>query len=165
MVDLEVGCVLLKFGFVPSSSYWSGWWSCLWVGRADRYAVGPFWWKAVQGSSRSAIHLPSVTQSHYFAFRSREVKRLLLDLDFSGGTDPLGMFPLFVMKTAVVLAPRLDVVFRQFLRLGSFPVCWRVANVTPIPKGRPSYSASNYGPIYLTPVLSKVFERLVSVRL
>ena len=27
-----------------------------------------------------------------FAFRSSEVKRLLLDLDPYGGTDPLGMF-------------------------------------------------------------------------
>ena len=48
--------------------------------------------------------------------------------------------------------------------MGSFPVCWRVANVTPIPKGLPSSSASNYRPISLT-LLSKVIERLVSVRL
>ena len=72
---------------------------------------------------------PSLTT---FAFRSREVKRLLLDLDFYGCTDPLGIFPLFQKQTAVVLAPRLAVVFRRLLRLGSFPVCWRVANVTPI---------------------------------
>ena len=56
-------------------------------------------------------------------------------------------------------------VFRRLIRFGSFPVCWRVANVTPIPKGPPSSSASNYRPISLTPILSKVFERLVSVRL
>ena len=49
--------------------------------------------------------------------------------------------------------------------MGSFPVCWRVADVTPIPKGPPSSSASNFRPISLTPILSKVFERLVSVRL
>ena len=30
-----------------------------------------------------------------FAFRSREVRRLLLDVDPYGGTDPFGMFPLF----------------------------------------------------------------------
>ena len=40
-----------------------------------------------------------------------------------------------------------------------------MADVTPIPKGPPSSSASNYRPISLTPILSKVFERLVSVRL
>ena len=80
------------------------------------------------------------------------MKRLLLDLESYGGTDPLGMFPLFLKRTDQVLAPRLSVVFRSFLRLGSFPVCWRVANVTPIPKGPPSSSASNYQPISLTPI-------------
>ena len=68
-------------------------------------------------------------------------------------------------KKTEVLAPRLAVVFRRLLRLGSFPVYWRVANVTPIPKGPPSSSASNYRQISLTPILLKVFERLVSVRL
>ena len=74
------------------------------------------------------------------------------------------MFPLFSKRTAEVLAPRLAVVFRRLLRLGSFPVCWRVVNVTPIPKGPPSSSATNYRPISLTHILSKVFEHLVSVR-
>ena len=41
----------------------------------------------------------------------------------------------------------------------------RQANVTPIPKGPPSSSVTNYRPISITSVLSKVFERLVSVRL
>ena len=54
---------------------------------------------------------------------------------------------------------------RLLVRLGSFPACWRQANVTPIPKGPPSYSVANYRPISITSVLSKVFERLVSVRL
>ena len=38
-----------------------------------------------------------------FAFRSSEIKRLRLDLDPCGGTDPLGMFPL-LKRTADVLA-------------------------------------------------------------
>ena len=32
----------------------------------------------------------------------------LLDLDPYGGTDPLGMFPLFVKRTADVMAPCLS---------------------------------------------------------
>ena len=75
------------------------------------------------------------------------------------------MFPLFLKRTADVLAPRLSVVFRQLLRLGSFPACWRQANVTPIPKGTSSSSVANYRPISITPVLSKMFERLMAVRL
>ena len=68
-------------------------------------------------------------------------------------------------RMADVLAPRLSVVFRRLLCLGSFPACWRQANVTPIPKGPSSSSVANYRPISLTPVLSKVFEHLVAVRL
>ena len=37
-------------------------------------------------------------------------------------------------------------------------------SITPIPKGPPSSSVENYRPIYITSVLSKVGERLVSVR-
>ena len=39
------------------------------------------------------------------------------------------------------------------------------SNVTQIPKGKPSSSVAIYRPISITIVLSKVFERLVSVRL
>ena len=99
-----------------------------------------------------------------FEFRSSEVRRLLLDLDPYGGTDPMGMFPLFLKRTADVMAQFLSVVFRWLVCLGSFPACWRQANVAPIPKGPPSSSVANYRPISITSVLSKVFERLVSVR-
>ena len=79
-----------------------------------------------------------------FAFRSREVRRFLLDMDLYGCTDPLGMVPIFLKRTADEMAPRLSEVFRRLVRLGSFPPCWRQANVTPIPKGPPSSSVANY---------------------
>ena len=143
MVNLEVGFVQFKFKFVSSSSYWGGWWSGL--------------------QSRDPLDLPSICHLSLslttFAFRSWEVKRLLRDLDSYGSTYPLGMFPLFLKKTAESYSPS----SRCGIHFGSFPVCWRVANVTPIPNGPPSSSASNYRPISFTPILSKVFERLVSV--
>ena len=89
-----------------------------------------------------------------FAFRSSEVRRLMLDLDPYGGTDPLSMFPLFLKRTADVMAPRLSVVFRPLVHLGSFPACWRQANVTKIPKGPASSSVDNYRPISISSVLS-----------
>ena len=58
--------------------------------------------------SREAVVLPlpchqspSLTT---YAIRSSEVRRLLLDLDTYGGTDPLGMFPLFLKGTTYVMA-------------------------------------------------------------
>ena len=53
----------------------------------------------------------------------------------------------------------------QLILYGEWPVCWRVAKVTPSPKGQLSSSVSNYRPISSTPILSKVFKRMVSVRL
>ena len=78
------------------------------------------------------------------------MRRLLLDLDYYGGTDP------FMKRTADVLTSRLVVVFRRLLCLGSFPVAgeWLI---TPIPKSPPSSS--------VTTMLFKVFERLVLVRI
>ena len=80
--------------------------------------------------SRDPVDLPSTCHlspsTTTFAFRSWDVKWLLLDLDSYGGIDPLGMFPLFLKRTVEVLAPHLAVVFWRLLYLGSFPVCWRV---------------------------------------
>ena len=59
--------------------------------------------------SREAVDLPLICHPSpsltTFAFRLTEVRRLLLDLDPCGGTDPLGMFPLFLKRTADVMAP------------------------------------------------------------
>ena len=98
--------------------------------------------------SREAVDLPLTCHPSpsltTFVFRSSEVSCLLLDLDPYGGTDPLGMFPLFLKRTADVRVPCLSVVFWLLVCLGSFPACWRQANVTPIPKGPPSSSVANF---------------------
>ena len=58
-----------------------------------------------------------------FAFRSSELKNLLLDFDQSGGLTPNGLFHLVIIKIADILAPKLAVVFHILIRQGSFPVC------------------------------------------
>ena len=72
---------------------------------------------------------------------------------------------LFFLSELAMFGPPIKVWFPQLVRLDSFPVGWRQANVTLIPKGPPSSSVPNYRPISITSVLSKVFERLVSVHL
>ena len=60
--------------------------------------------------SREAVDLPLTCHPSpnltTFPFRSSEVRRLLLDFDPYGGTDPLGMFPFFLRRTDDVMAPR-----------------------------------------------------------
>ena len=101
-----------------------------------------------------------------FAFRSSEIQNLLSDLDEYGGTDPNGFFPLLFKKLSVQLAPKLGVIFRVLIRRETFSECWRFGNVSPFSKGSsPSASPNDYRPISITPVLSKVFERLLAKRL
>ena len=58
--------------------------------------------------SREAVDLPLTCHPSpsltTFAFRSSEVRRLLLDLDPYGGTEPLGMFPILLKRSADVMA-------------------------------------------------------------
>ena len=94
--------------------------------------------------------------------------RLLLDLDTYGGVDPLGVFhrlPLFLKKVADIIAPKQSIVFRGLIRRGSFPVCWWSASVTATLKGALSPEWEKYHQISITPILSKVYEKLVSHKL
>ena len=97
--------------------------------------------------SRESVDLPLTCHFSFrlasFAFRSSEVRHLLLDLDPYRGSDPLGMFHIFLKRTADVLAPCLSVVFQWLVCVGSL-VCWRQANVTFIPKDPRSSSVAYY---------------------
>ena len=59
---------------------------------------------------------------------------MLLDQDLFGGNDLEGMFPISYKQVARELAPKLVVNFRHLVSGGSFPACWRLADVVPVPK-------------------------------
>ena len=99
------------------------------------------------------------------ASRTPVLLRLLLDLDTYGGIDPLGVFPLFLKMVADFIAPKLSIFWGGLIRWGSFPEFWRSGNVTAIPNGAPSTDRRNYRPISITPILSKVHEKLDSHKL
>lgn len=64
--------------------------------------------------------------------------------------------------TAYSIAPSLTKLFNLSLTTGAFPNEWKTAGVVPIPKTvNPSSSVSNYRPISILPVISKVMERHV----
>ena len=67
--------------------------------------------------SRETVDLPLTCHPSpsftTFSFRSSEVRHLLLDLDPYGGADRLGVFPIFLKRTAEAMAPSLSVLFRS----------------------------------------------------
>lgn len=57
-------------------------------------------------------------------------------------------------------------IFRSSLIYSYFPVAWKIAKVSPIPKpGKPKSSVDGYRPISLLPVIGKVFERCIHWRM
>ena len=102
------------------------------------------------------------SRRNFLSFRTPVLLRLLLDVYTYGGVDPLGVFPLFLMMVADIIARKLSIIFRGIIRRRSFPEFCRSANGTAIPKGAPSHDRENYLPISITPMLPKVYEKLVS---
>jgi hypothetical protein len=63
---------------------------------------------------------------------------------------------------AQILSPAIAFLFNWSLNVGQVPLCFKIANVTPVPKCSPATQPSNFRPISLLPVLSKVLERIVA---
>jgi hypothetical protein len=60
----------------------------------------------------------------------------------------------------------LTAIFNSMLRLGSYPVQWKFAQVIMIHKsGKPDTEVTSYRPISLLPIASKIFERLLLKRI
>ena len=62
----------------------------------------------------------------------------------------------------ILLLKKVCIIFQGQIRRGSFPEWWQSANVTAIPNCVPSPDKENYSPISITPILTKVYEKLVS---
>ena len=81
-----------------------------------------FWHQTVHGACRSVAHLPAVSKSKNPYLQVDWFHACLGRVGPHVSTDPFG-----IKITADVLVPRLGIVFRRLLRLGSSPACWLIA--------------------------------------
>ena len=105
----------------------------------------------VDSMARSSNSFLNVTQ--------QEVYDVLLNLKKgSAGPDDL---PFWILRDyAAFLSPAIHHVINLSLTSGKVPRYWKMANITPIPKtDRPELT--DYRPISLLPIISKVIEKLV----
>ena len=71
-----------------------------------------------------------------------------------------------ILKDAFLAIPgKLCLLFNNCFRTATTPSIWKHARVTPLPKGGDSQVVSNYRPISLLPLLSKLIEKIVHKRL
>ena len=76
----------------------------------------------------------------------------------SAGSD--GLHPRILRASADIIAKPIAHLFCLSTMSGKLPNCWKIANVTPIPKSK-DITLNNLRPISLLPVISKILEDIV----
>ena len=92
----------------------------------------------------------------------QEVVECISHLDSHKAVGVDGIPAKFVKASPLCLAVLLTKLINKSISSAVFPDCWKSAVVTPIPKSRNSSSLSNFRPISVLPIFSKVLERIVS---
>ena len=92
---------------------------------------------------------------------TKGVERLLSKLKPDKASGPDNLSPRVLQELSSVIAPALTSIFRSSMNNGEIPSDWRQANVCPVYKKGPKQRASNYRPISLTCIVSKVLEHIV----
>lgn len=117
-----------------------------------------------QQKHREAVHTEAV-----FQFRSvtaEDTQKVLKSLDVNKATGLDGITAKCVHVAAPAIAGSLSHLFNLSLANGVFPNDWKTARVVPIFKAAGNKSdLSNYRPISILPVVTKVFEHLVCSQL
>ena len=83
------------------------------------------------------------------------------ELSTSSAAGPDGIPSSLLVNCATELAPLLLIVFTHSLSSGVVPPSFKLAAITPVFKSGDRTTPSNYRPISLTSVFSKVLERII----
>ena len=112
----------------------------------------------------SIINIKSNADPLYSVFKFHEVSvedvhAIVMKLDCSKKVS--GPIPTKILKnSSIVFSPILTNCINHCIRTGNFPNSLKLADITPVPKQSNCHEASDYRPISILPLLSKVFERV-----
>ena len=94
-------------------------------------------------------------------FSAVDVESRLRSLKPGKATGIDGLHPLLLKQCASVLSEPFSILFQKSLDTGELPSEWKKAVIKPIFKKGDTHSVENYRPVSLTPIVSKVMERIV----
>ena len=120
---------------------------------------------AAPGPVPPILTAPSVVKLCDIQITVNEVEHLLSTLDLKKAAGDDGVPTRLLRLTAKSIAPHIHHLFNLSLKHGQLPQEWKQATVTPVYKKGNRSLASNYRPISLLSILSKVLERIIFKRL
>jgi len=89
------------------------------------------------------------------------VVKLLRELNPNKASGPDGIPSRILKLAAEEIAPVLSIIFQKSLDSGEIPSAWLRANITPLFKKGERTCASNYRPVSLTCICSKILEHII----
>ena len=94
----------------------------------------------------------------------QEVMEIIASLDVFKASGPDQISVRMIKGTASSIAPVLAQFFNVSIKSGRIPSAWKASNIVPIPKGPSNTDPSNYRPISLLSVISKMLEKIICDR-
>ena len=92
---------------------------------------------------------------------SQGIQHLLNNLDANKSAGPDKLPARFLKEIAAEVAPALSIIYQASLDQGVLPDIWKTATIVPIHKKGSQTICSNYRPISLTCICSKVLEHII----
>ena len=90
-----------------------------------------------------------------------DVFELITNLDGNKSTGPDDISAKMLKGTASSVTLSLTRLFNLSLTSGCFPDAWKLARVVPVPKSTDMSKPSNYRPISILSIISKILERII----
>ena len=112
----------------------------------------------------ATVEAPTTKMTNFVVVRERWVLKELLGLreDQATGTDEL---PARILRQCGrPLARYVTALVRKMLALGRWPTIWKFHRMCPLYKKGAVFKPENYRGLHLTPVLSKVAERVIKIQ-
>ena len=112
----------------------------------------------------SSLPTPQVPPFKFSQFTVCDVKRNIIAIKSDAvGADCISRK--MIIPIIDILAPVITSILNRSIQRGDFPSIWKDAQILPLPKKINPSSFSDYRPISILPLLSKVLERLVHKQL
>ena len=93
-----------------------------------------------------------------------EIRSIINQLNTNKSCGSDGIEAKFIVLASEVLSPVLAILFNACFDFGIFPTCLKTAEVVPVYKAGDKNEVTNYRPISILSIFSKILEKLVHTR-
>lgn len=124
----------------------------------------------LHGAQGSVLHTHTVTSTNTELFRPKpvDITTVILAIKELNNSNSVGSDDIslkFLKDVLYIITPYITCIINTSIVTGVFPEAWKHAIVVPVFKNGDANNVSNYRPISLLPIVSKILEKIISTQL